>query len=108
MPDFLNIDLNRKIEVSILKKHIAFILLWISGILLFLFRIDLLLIGNYSESSKWLQISLPICFFVFLFLYFFFIKWYYIVAFFFYPVLMIFWFIPKTVLSIGKIFFLVD
>ena len=104
MPGFLNIDLSRKIEVSILKKHIIFSVFWSLGILLLLLRIDLLLIGNYPESLKWLQFSLPICYFVLLFLYFFSIKWYYIVAFVFYPILMVFWFIPKTVLSVGKIY----
>ncbi|MFL0221457.1 hypothetical protein, partial [Tenacibaculum maritimum] len=106
MPDFLNIDLSRKIEISFLKKHIAFSLFWIVGILLFIFRIDLLIIGNFPESLKWLQISLPISYLAFLFIYLYSTKWYYILAYIFYPILMIFWFIPKTVLSVGKIYLL--
>lgn len=106
MPDFLNIDLSRKIEVSFLKKHIVFSLFWILGILLFIFRIDLLIIGTYPESLKWLQISLPISYLALLFIYLYSIKWYYILAYIFYPILVTFWFIPKTVLSVGKIYLL--
>lgn len=104
MPNFLNIDLNGKIETNFFFKHLFFTLFWLTGILLFVFRVDLVLIGKYLDSLSLLKIIIPITYFVFLIFYFFFIKWYYILAFFVYPFLMIFWFIPKTILNVGKVY----
>jgi len=104
MPNFLNIDLNGKIETNFFLKHLFFTLFWLIGILLFVFRFDLILLGKYPDSLNWLKISIPTIYFLVLIFYFFFIKWYYIIAFIFYPFLMIFWFIPKTILSIGKVY----
>jgi hypothetical protein len=104
MSTFLNINLDSKINSNFFFKHLLFSIFWIAGILIFIFRIDIAIMENYSESLTWLKISIPTIYFFLLIFYFFFIKWYYIVAFFLYPFLTIFWFIPKTVLSVGKIY----
>lgn len=104
MPTFLNLSLDGKINTNFLLKHLLFSAFWIIGILLFIFRIDILLIENYSNSLQWLKVSLPTLYFLCLIISFFFLRWYYIIAFFFYPLILIFWIIPKTVLSKGKIY----
>lgn len=104
MSTFLNISLDRKIETTFFFKHLFFSFFWLSGILLFVFRIDILLTEEYSDSLKWLQISVPTIYLLLLIIYLFFVKWYYKIAFFLYPFLMIFWFLPKTILSIGKVY----
>jgi len=104
MPSFLNLSLDKKIQTNFLFKHIIFSTFWIVGILLFIFRIDVLIIEEYSNSLKWLKVSIPTIYFFLLIFYFLFLKWYYIIGFFFYPFLMIFWFLPKTILSVGKVY----
>lgn len=104
MPTFLNFNLDKKVNTNFLAKHILFSTFWIVGIMLFVFRLDLLLIEKYSSSLQWLKISLPTLYFILLTVSFFFLRWYYILAFFLYPLLLVFWFIPKTVLINGKIY----
>src|SRR5690606_22868762 len=104
MGSFLNINLDRKIPRTFLFKHILFSSFWISGLLVVIFRIDVFLIDKYFPSVDWLKGSVPFLFFALLVLTCFFLKWYYILAFVFYPFLMIFWFLPKTVLSVGKVY----
>lgn len=106
MGSFLNINLDGKIDTNFFIKHILFSFFWILGILIFIFRIDLLINNEYSSSLNWLHVSIPTLYFLLLIIYFFFIKWYYIVAFIFYPILMFFWFLPKTILSVGKVYLL--
>lgn len=93
-----------KINTNFLLKHILFSAFWIVGILLFVFRADILVFESYPSSLKWLKIGLPTLYFSCLIITFFFLKWYYILSFFFYPFLLIFFFIPKTVLKKGKIY----
>src|SRR5665647_421826 len=104
MSSFLNITLDKKIQSKFLSKHIIFSLFWIIGILIFIFRIDVVIIDKFGENLNWLKVFVPTLYFFFLILTFFFLKWYYVLAFFLYPLLMIFWFIPKSVLSIGKVY----
>lgn len=104
MSTFLNIRLDNKLPLKFLYKHILFSFLWTVGILIFVFRVDVIVMDAYAQNLRWLKISLPTIFFVLLIITFFFLKWYYILVLFLYPFLMIFWFIPKTVLSIGKVY----
>lgn len=106
MPSFLNINLDGKIETNFFIKHLFFNFFWVLGILIFVFRIDILLAQKYTYATTWLPLSIPSIYFLSLVIYFFFIRWYYIIAFFFYPFLMFFWFIPKTILSVGKVYLL--
>lgn len=104
MTSFLNLDLDGKTNTKFFIKHIIFSCFWIVGILLFIFRLDILIIENYSNSFKWLKVGIPTIYFLALIISFFFLKWYYIIVFFLYPFLMLFWFIPKSILSVGKIY----
>lgn len=104
MSTFLNLGLDRKIPTNFLAKHLLFSTFWILGIALFIFRIDLFLMDNYSSSLQWLKVGMPTLYIVTLVITFFFLRWYYILAFFLYPFLLIFWFIPKTVLINGKVY----
>jgi hypothetical protein len=104
MSTFLNIDLEGKINTNFIFKHLFFCFFWLNGILLFIFRLDILVIEKYPELLDWSVISIPLIYLILLAIYFFFIKWYYIIVFILYPFLMIFWFIPKTILSVGKVY----
>jgi len=104
MSSFLNVDLDGKINTNFLLKHILFSFYWIFGILLFVFRLDILIADKYAVSLSWLKISLPMMYLLLLVVSFFFLRWYYIIAFVFYPLLILFWFLPKTILSVGKVY----
>lgn len=67
MPSFLNLSLDKKIHTNFLFKHILFSAFWVVGILLFIFRIDILIIEKYSDSLKWLKVSIPTIYFFCLF-----------------------------------------
>src|SRR5262245_49814634 len=106
MASFINLNLDGKINTNFFIKHLVFSFFWITGILLFIFRLDIVIIEKYSNSLQWLKLSLPTIYFICLVVYLLFLKWYYILAFFAYPILVIFWFLPKTILSAGKIYLL--
>jgi len=106
MPSFLNINLDGKINFNFFLKHLLFSTFWILGIFIFLFRIDVIIVDNYFPSLQWVKTILPTVYFVSLFISLWFLKWYYILAFFCYPFLFIFWFLPKTILRKGKIYLL--
>lgn len=108
MSKFLNLSLDGEINTNFILKHLLFSVFWILGILLFFFRVDILIIEKFGFSYDWLKIGLPTLYFLCLIISFFFLKWYYIIAFFFYPFLLIFWFIPKTILRKGKIYLFGD
>src|SRR5687767_6523996 len=106
MSTFLNFDLEGKINSKFFFKHILFSIYWIVGILLFIFRIDVVLIDKYASSLGWLKMAIPTVYFICLFASLWLMKWYYILVFLFYPFLLIAWFIPKAILSKGKIYLL--
>ena len=88
--------------MKFVQKHVLFSVLWVLIFAIFLFRIDVNLIENI-DGLQWLPGILPILYTIFLVLFTLNQKWYSI-AFVFYPVLAIFWFIPKTILTKGKIY----
>jgi hypothetical protein len=104
MSNFLNLNLDGKINTSFLFKHIIFSFFWILGLLLFLFRLDILFIDKLPPSPSWIRTSIPIFYFILLTCSLLFFKWYYILSFIFYPMLLLFWFIPKAILSTGKVY----
>jgi len=108
MPTFINLDLDRKVPRSFLTKHLLFSVFWIIGILIFAFRIDIIFIERHPSSLEWLKMIIPILFIISAIVLFFSLKWYYKLAFLCYPILLAFWFIPKTVLINGKIYLFAD
>ena len=102
MATFLNLNLEGNTPLKFYRKHILFSLLWIFILGVFIFRIDSLIIGGFNNLKPLISI-LPIFYIIFLVLFTISQKWYSI-AFLFYPILAVFWFIPKTILSKGKIY----
>jgi hypothetical protein len=103
---FLNIEIDKPIRWKFLLKHILFSLLWIIGLAIIIFRIDLYLTNFLSDEMQWITRIIPFLFIGIVILVMFLSKWYYNVALIFYPFLVIFWFIPKMILTRGKIFLL--
>ena len=102
MTTFLNIDLESKTPIKFIQKHVLFSILWLLIFAIFLFRVDVNLFSTIS-GLEWVTGILPILYTIFLIIFTISQKWY-SVAFIFYPILGIFWFIPKTVLAKGKIY----
>lgn len=104
MSTFLNLNIDSKIKSNFLAIHIFLSLFWILGILIFVFRIDNILVLDYKIDLSVLFLSVPVWYFILLVFFFFFVEWYYIIVFILYPLLFMFWFLPKTILSVGKIY----
>jgi len=104
MATFINLDFNNKIDLKFLWKHLWFSFLWLIGLSLLIFRIDILLLTQLEKKFDWLRIAIPIFFLILVAVTFFKIKWYYKIVLFTYPFLILFWFLPKAILSKGKIY----
>jgi hypothetical protein len=104
MTTFLNIELGKPIYWKFLLKHILFFLIWTSGLLIVIFRLDLYLYNSLPEDLHWTIRIIPFAFFGIVLLVMFCSKWYYNLALIFYPILLIFWFLPKLILAKGKIY----
>lgn len=102
MSTFLNINLDRKFNLNFAIKHFFFTTFWLLAICVFIFRIDEILLHN-TQFEKYGS-YVPLVYIILLLVFLLFNKWYFILAFFIYPVLLIFWFIPKSILSVGKIY----
>lgn len=101
---FLNFSLDKKLPKKLLLKHFSYILFWILGLGIFVFRIDSLLYSYLNLTSLEIGFAAPVIYLFFLFLWIKNQKWYYTLGFVFYPFLLIFWFIPKWILFYGKIY----
>lgn len=83
-------------------KHFFFTSFWLVAICIFILRIDEIILLN-TQFEKY-NSYVPVVYIILLLSFLLFNKWYYILSFFVYPVLLIFWFIPKWILSVGKIY----
>jgi hypothetical protein len=100
---FINLYLDGKIPKYLLLKHLLFFTIWALFFLLVVFRIDTYFIGtNYG----WLVKAIPELYFIAVIIVMIQLKWYYNLALLVYPVLQVFWFIPKFILQMGKIYLL--
>ncbi len=104
MTTFLNIDLDGRTPTKFVWKHLLFIFLWTVGILVLFFRIDVVLLNKSNITIDWLEGTLPIAVLILVGVVMLTQKWYYNLALFLYPLLAFGWFIPKGVLSKGKIY----
>lgn len=104
MATFLNISLDSSFDQKLVLKHVQFSCLWLIGILQFIFRIDTILVDKYGAEANWLIHFLPTFFIIILLLFAYFQKWYWTLAFLFYPFLFFFWFLPKSILKTGKVY----
>jgi hypothetical protein len=106
MTPFLNLDLEKPVKLRFLLKHIIFSITWVLGIAIFTFRVDLMFKELLKEDSIWLAQLIPFLFIGLVLIVIFTSKWYYSIVLFFYPLLLLFWFIPKQILANGKIYLL--
>lgn len=104
MATFLNIDLDGETSTKFVWKHFLYTFLWTVGILVFFFRMDVVLLNKNNITIDWLEGTLPIAVLILAGVVMLTQKWYYNLALFFYPLLVFGWFIPKVVLSKGKIY----
>jgi hypothetical protein len=103
MNTFLNVNLDGRTPARLMIKHLLFSLTWTLFILQIL-RVDIILFDGYESNLYWLEVALPVLFFALVVLVAATQKWYFNLALLLYPLLAIFWFAPKMVLSTGKIY----
>lgn len=103
---FLNLDMESSIRWKFFFIHVGFIFIWVFGLWLVLFRGDYSLLRIIPESYDWVFYLTPIVFLFGVMTLMFYIKWYYSLILVFYPILLIFWFLPKIILKRGKIYLL--
>ncbi len=104
MTKFINFKFDSGLPKKLLLKHCLFSLFWVFGIAIFVFRVDTSIFSVFHIQNFEINYFVPV---LFIFLLFFLIKnqkWYYTIAFVFYPFLLIFWFLPKWILVKGKIY----
>ena len=106
MTKFINIDLDNPIHPKFLLKHIEFAFIWILGISLVIFRLDLFVINYLPIDYKWVIKTIPVLYILGVIIFMYNTKWYYNLTLFFYPVIILFWFLPKFILHKGKIYLL--
>jgi hypothetical protein len=104
MATFLNIDIDGKTPIKFVWKHLLFTFLWTVGVAILFIRIDVVIFNKLGISIEWLEGTLPIIVLVLVGIVMLTQKWYYNLALFLYPFLSFGWFIPKIVLSKGKIY----
>ncbi len=104
MITFLNLDIENRINWKFFLLHILFTIFWLSTISILIFRLDLVFSKALPPEFHWIIQSIPIALFAIIALTMYFLNWYYNLALIFYPLLIIFWFLPKFILSKGKIY----
>jgi hypothetical protein len=104
MATFLNLDIENRINWKFFLLHTLFAIFWLSAISILLFRLDLVFSKTLPSDYQWIIQSIPVALFVIIILTMYLLKWYYNLALIFYPILITFWFLPKLILSKGKIY----
>ncbi|HCE57944.1 MAG TPA: hypothetical protein DER09_09015 [Prolixibacteraceae bacterium] len=105
-PTFINLDIEKPIHWKFLTKHIIYSLTWILSIWIIIFRGDYFLLKILPANLDWIVKIVPFTLIGLILVFMIKSKWYYNLSLIFYPLLLIFWFIPKTVLQKGKIYLL--
>ena len=103
---FINLELDKPIYWKFLLKHIFYSITWVLGIWIIIFRGDYFLFDLLPENYDWIVKIIPFVFIVFVLFFMIKSKWYYNLSLIFYPILLVFWFLPKAVLNKGKIYLL--
>ena len=104
---FLNSSIYEKTPNQFKNLHIAFILFWVTGLIIF-FRIDSTILEYYNVNLKRFEFLFPILYLTAFFRFFRKIKILLFICFLIYPILLFFWFIPKQVLRRGKVYLLIS
>lgn len=108
MPTFLNLNPNVKTPTGFLVKHLIFAFIWAICLAFFVFRLDVILLKGHPSELILTSTYFPLFYVVILLILLFNQKWYYSIAFMFYPVLVLFWFMPKTILFKGKLYLFIS
>lgn len=104
MQTFLNIYIDQPTPHKHIKRHLLYSIIWLLDISVFLLRIDSPLLKYFKIESNFLLLFIPFCLIVVNYLILVKQKWYFSLAFIFYPILLLFWFIPKVILKNGKLY----
>ncbi|MDJ1484330.1 hypothetical protein QNI16_27785 [Cytophagaceae bacterium YF14B1] len=101
-----NRDLSERTFLSIAWRLRLFSLIWIIGILIIIFRIDVILLESHNSLLDLIKGSLPIAIILLAIVLITTQKWYFTLLLLFYPIAFFCWFLPKTILKNGKIYLL--
>ena len=104
MTTFINLSVKEPFNWKLFFRHLEFFSIWVVGICIILFRIDLALLKEFGLNEQWLQRIGPYVYLIIVILILIITKWYYSTALIFYPILFVFWFLPKLILAKGKIY----
>lgn len=104
MATFINLDIENRINWKFFLLHLLCAFFWLSVISILVFRLDLVFSQTLPINLKWISQAFPLALFAIIFLTMYLFKWYYNLALIFYPLLIIFWFLPKFILAKGKIY----
>lgn len=106
MTSFINVDLSGKTNYKFLSLHLLFTTIWLLSFLIFICRVDMHAMAHFNENVRWITGIIPALLFITVLSVIIVSKWYYSVALLFYPILALFWFIPKFILKNGKLYLL--
>jgi len=106
MSSFLNLELDGPVNKKFLVRHLLYCVIWILGISVFVLRLDYNLVKYLSPDYEWIIKTIPFAIIISTLLIMFKTKWYYNLVLIFYPLLLMFWFLPKLILQKGKIYLL--
>jgi hypothetical protein len=106
MSTFLNLYVDKPTPTIYIKRHSLYAIIWVLDISIFILRLDSDLFNYLNIDNNFLRTVVPFLLIVVNFFILFKQKWYYNLAFIFYPFLLIFWFVPKLILERGKLYLL--
>jgi len=106
MTTFLNFDLDKPVQWKFFLRHLLYGAIWTLGIWVIIFRGDYTLFKNLPRDFEWVIKVVPFAFIALTLILMLKTKWYYNLVLVFYPLLILFWFLPKLVLNKGKVYLL--
>lgn len=104
MSSFFNFNLGGRTPNKFKQKHFLFSILWLLIISTLIFRIDVYAINSLNPDFRWIVGLFPVILIALIIIIVFSQKWYYSLAAIFYPILIVFWFLPKNILDKGKVY----
>ena len=104
MATFINLNLGNPTPSNYTKKHLIYSIIWLLNIAILVFRADAYILNKFNLNNDLLTATIPFSLIIVNFVILFKQKRYYGLVFTFYPIIQIFWFIPKLILEKGKIY----
>lgn len=99
---FLNLEYTKFGYNPFLGVHALMTIIW-SAVIFFAFRIDVVLLSSFYREYPELSMSLPFIMVTILFILLLRKSYWYAIAIIVYPILLLFWFIPKTLTAGGEV-----